>query len=56
MRHAVDSTVNSFNNKYTSDELHHFREYYGAPPEVLDGFSTVKHAERQPFLVAVTET
>ncbi len=31
---------------YTKEELNKFKEYYGAAPEVLEGFKYIKASER----------
>lgn len=31
---------------YTKEELNKFKEYYGAAPEVLEGFKYIKVSER----------
>ena len=42
--------------KYTEQELDAFSKYYGAPPQLLDGFTYIKNQEGSDFLQGVTES
>ena len=41
--------------RYTADELDRFAKYYGAHPDLLEGFAYVHNTERKAFLADVTE-
>lgn len=48
-------TDRSVVDRYNRDELERFAKYYGAHPDLLEGFQFVHNSERKPFLADVTE-
>ena len=41
---------------FSKEDLANLREYYGIPPELLDGINYMKNAESQNFLMDVTDS
>ena len=48
--------MRSVTEKYTEDEIKQFKAYYGAHPDLLDGFKYAKNAETANFLSQLSET
>ena len=55
MKDVEIRAMSAVTDKFTPEELKTLKDYYGAPPALLEGFRYIKNSESSDFLARVTD-